>query len=1178
MPKHMYLPEVEGNIAEPPESGVWQGYPRRLLRSVSDGIVVGQGAVDRGVSSVPDAWARPLMFQNALRPKSGHPMRARIVQEWRGLLSLLALHKLQQYDVDVVPIVLGGPRADASRVFVRALTRLLPASVALERDTPYEWSDTLLIRYDGVPVGAFSPTTLVYTAVDYNRRLAARTRNLRDEQGFLAPPGPDQREELLYVAEWVEHLHDRLNSPANPAAAIFDTGTTDPTAQDAIGMINALLDAWLDELRATLRVRRGERLDAKEVEVDPEMIEVRPAAAFLDKYHVYQELLHPLRRSGGTAGTASSDLLLAHRRNRSGRDHVVVITPGLLRTGGKIWQSRRLVHLGDDATRAIEEHFGNADGWGQQVEREDLRPANAIWIRPERYFLTDTLTTTDDGSALLAADWQGLNGDAHLLLPFSPRILDFFSPTDIREVLRPEYRKVENGVTFSFQLPVAGRMERVQKTYRSRNPAAGEGRLEAIGAVPPVQLFPRYVDAAWRRYYVFQGGADRVTVQPVLATPGACTVTERTHAAPDGGVTARAVEIAGADAYPEALVFAAAGRSDAVMGLALVPRPAEPPGLAGQWRVGIDFGTSNTNVYRQSTATNVAERWRFEFDRYLFDVTARRPERDAVLRDWFVPPEPVDLPIPTALRVFQDARKTHALLDYAIFFSAQYEMPRNVHADIKWDGEEEQNTKPFLKSLLFLLLIEIGLQRVGRVTLACSYPKAYSLSLRSRYEGAWESVVKELLDDPATAVFLRRHGAGSSGPEVSDPEFHTEGVAAGEFFASDLTIPTLADRANKQIAAVALDVGGGTTDISIWHRNEIVFDASVLLAGRQISRLLQQSPRVLEVLFSPEAVRALEEKRNEPTAFAARLNLVLKREENAIRERLIDHANNREVQWIRRILAVEFGAIAFYTASLLGAVDATLQGELARSIETRAIRLHWGGNAAKLINWIDFGRYDEAGIASKMLNALLFNAMKDIPLVVPAALLAEKQSPGHKSEAAGGLVVMHPLAQGWRDGGARGTVPSNPDDEFAMPARVTTREAAGSDLDMPDDGAPAPIPGFNPDLVSGENIELTTGPVTHLGMISGRVLFDGPRTRFRGTSLDRLKRFVDIVNYFGVRFGLFTDDSKIVLDARRQGQIADAVLAQFVEAERLREGQRVIEPVFITEVKLLLDILRSELR
>ena len=1201
MPKHMYLPEVEGNIGEPPVAGVWHGYERRLLRGVSDGIVVGQGATDRGVSSVPDAWARPLMFQNALRPGSGHPMRARVVQEWRGLLSLLALHKLQQYEVDVVPLVLNAarPGAEATPEFVRALTRLLPAPVALERGKPpYEWSDTLLVRYDGIPVGAFSPTTLVYTAVDYNRRLARTTLNLKDDQGFLAPPNADQREELLYVAEWVEQLHDRLNAPGNPAAAILDTATTERTAQDAVRMINGLLDEWLTELRATLGARRGERLDAPEVEVDPEMIEVRPAAAFLDRdrYRVYRAVLHPLRRSAAGAGAASSDLLLAPRRNRSGRDQVVVITPALLRTNDKIWQSRRLVHLGGDATRAIEEHFDAPAGWGQQVEREDLRPANAIWIRPERYFLTDTLTATDDGSPLLAPEWQALNGESHLLLPFNARILDFFSPTDVRELLRPEYRKLDNGVTFTFQLPISkGRTERVQKTYRYRNPAPGEGTIATTAAVPPVQLFPRYVDANWRRYYVFQGGAERVTVHPVLAGP--CAVSERTHTAAEGGITARAVEIAGADAYPEALVFApagtpagtaagtAVGQSDGdvlrALGLALVPRPAEPPGLAGQWRVGIDFGTSNTNVFRQSTATNLAERWRFEFERYLYDVTAPRPARDAVLREFFVPPEPVDLPIPTALRVFEDARKTHAFLDYVIFFSAQYEMPRNVHADIKWDSEQEQNTKPFLKNLLLLLLIEVGLQRVARVTLACSYPKAYSLSLRSRYEGAWESVVKELLDEPATAVFLRRQGAGSGGADVSNPEFHTEGVAAGEFFASDMTIPTLADRANKQIAAVALDVGGGTTDISIWLRNEIVFDASVLLAGRQISRLLQQTPRVLEVLFSPEAARALERTRNEPVAFAARLNVVLKREEAAVRERLIDHANNADVQWIRRVLTIEFGAIAYYTASLLGAVNASTRGELARSIETRAIRLHWGGNAAKLINWIDFGRYDESGIASKMLNALLFNALKDAPIPVPSALLAQKQSPGHKSEAAGGLVVMRALAQASRNGGAQGAsfgAASGVDDGFDMPpAAPALGGATDDDLEMPEGGAAA-APGFSPDIVSGENIELTTGPVGHLGMISGRVLFDGPRTRFRGTSLDRLKRFVEIVNYFGVRFGLFTDDSKITLDARRQGAIADAVLAQFVEAERLREGQRVIEPVFITEVKILLDILRTELR
>ena len=94
MPKHMYLPEIDSNIGEPPVAGQWSAYDRKIMLAISDGIVISEGAQGRGVSSVPDVWARPLMFQSAIRPDSQHPLRERLVQEWRGLLSLLALHKL----------------------------------------------------------------------------------------------------------------------------------------------------------------------------------------------------------------------------------------------------------------------------------------------------------------------------------------------------------------------------------------------------------------------------------------------------------------------------------------------------------------------------------------------------------------------------------------------------------------------------------------------------------------------------------------------------------------------------------------------------------------------------------------------------------------------------------------------------------------------------------------------------------------------------------------------------------------------------------------------------------------------------------------------------------------------------------------------------------------------------
>jgi hypothetical protein len=501
--------------------------------------------------------------------------------------------------------------------------------------------------------------------------------------------------------------------------------------------------------------------------------------------------------------------------------------------------------------------------------------------------------------------------------------------------------------------------------------------------------------------------------------------------------------------------------------------------------------------------------------------------------------------------VFQDATKEHPLLDYFVYFTTRYALPDDVYADIKWDSEEKQQTKYFLESLLLLLLVEVGLSRVKTVTLACSYPKAFSPERLGRYKGEWEEVVRKLLDDDRCVV-RRRAPHEPNRPDVlelTDKLFGAEGVAAGEFFASKRTNGADTGRERLRIAGVCLDVGGGSTDVSIWHDRQIVYDASVLLAGRQVSHFLQANSRVLDALLSPDAVAALAPKRREPAAFASRLNVILKREEGLVRERLIEHANVAEVQWFRRILAVEFGAIAFYTAALIGAVDRKLGGALGAELEPGGVSLYWGGNAAKLINWIDFGRYDPAGIASKMLNALLFQALKELPIAAPSARLAQKQSPGHKSEAAGGLVVMANLAD-----------------------RASARDVGDDEYEMTD-GSHDPLAGG---VVCGENVELADGRrVGYLDVITERMLFDGGRTRFRRTSLDRLGRFLDIVNHFGVRFGLFTDATKVVLDAQRRGEIADAVRAHFIEAQDVPEGQREIEPVFVLEVTKLLELMHA---
>lgn len=1186
MPKHLYLPEVDGNISEPPTAGTWHDNGRKALRAVGDGIVLASDAVSRGVSSVPDVWARPLLFQSALRPGSKHPLRAQLLQEWRGLLSLLALQELRPYELTVAPVALDGG------TFANALRRLCPAPVRLERgrgshDGAYEWTDVLLVRCEGIPVGAFSPTTLVYTGADYAPRLRAAERvELKDANGLLAPPGPDRPQDLLYVASWVAQLQSRLNGRDGALAAVLDTGADDETAKAAITAINALLDEWLASMRADLGLRPTDRIEAHAVELASELKEVQPPASFLGSYRVYQELLRPLRQKAGGGGPPSAMLLNGQRQN--GRyAALVLVTPHLLQTNDEVWASRRLANLGSDAAAAIDRHFAAASG--TTLDGADLwKSHNAAWVRPELYFLTDTLAAGEDGAPLLAdAGWQELNGTVnetrHLLLPFRREILDYFSPTDVRDLLRPKFIPDRSGgITFEFTLPVVGRAEgeRVRRTYRDGARGPGEGRI-VNAALPAAQLFPRYLGSTWRRYYLFHADADRVTLDPVVGRAGEAPArAERTHAAAESraGGFVRAVQLTGDDPFPEALTVAAAGRAGEALGLVLVPRPAEPPGLAGQWFVGIDFGTSNTNVFRQGRGFDTAKPWRFAFDQYLLDVTPNRPGGGrAALEEWFVPATGVDLPIPTFLRVFEESQRDHPLLDYFIYFprAGSYRLPRNLHTSIKWENEQGQNTGAFLESLLLLLLVEVAAQRVKTIDVACSYPKAFTALQIDHFKSKWERALKRLLvDDPVLHARYRGGGwaadEGASGVppaarlEVVGPAFEVEGIAAGEFFASEKTIPNVRDRADKSLVAVCLDVGGGTTDISIWHRNAIVFDASVLLAGRDIARLLQANLRVARVLFSDAALQALSERENDAEQFAACLNVVLrdKKEDDRIREMLSERWNSPELKWLRRMLAVHFGAVAFYTGALLGAANERLSGQVAEEVREHGVTLHWGGNAAKFVNWIDSGRPSEDGVASQLLNALLFNSLGDVGIELDEVPPAQKQSPGHKSEAAGGLVVIR-STRDLRASANNRAVTASPKGMYGMkPA-----------MDEEDGGV---FRGAG--IISGENIELTTGPVGHLGALTEQSLFDQHQTRFVRTRGERLARFVEVINYFAVEFGLLTDDTRIVLDGHRSyhTEITKRVRGRFRHAETLGAGHRLVEPVFVQEVKLLLELLRTD--
>jgi hypothetical protein len=1169
--KHLYLPKIltGANIDEPVSNALWEDKQKKIVLAISDGIEIDETAQTRGVSSIPDIYARPLTFLGALRSDK-HPLRKRIVQEWRGLLSLLALYKVKSDlgNLTITPVLLNDEK------FSVALKNLAPKSVKLQKNGPeYSWTDILLIKFGDIPLGAFSPATLVYTSADYNTTLKEATFSLKDDKGYLKPPG--KSEGLDYVGEWLEWFIREFNQYASTSAGASGD-------HKYVGDINKLLDSWLVEIKQELGIENSTPIEVARVKVALEPEPLAKPASFLSNYAIYRALLTPLvKNEDATSAGNKSEYALRMARNRSKYKEVVVINERQLSLDKILWDDTKPSELGNISI--LVDKFFKAPS-GSTINRINLENHKAIWIRPELFFLTNTLLKAKSGPILNGTEAFLNAGNPNYILPFKKEILQFFSPVNIQEILKPRFNETDGKVIFSFFLPLENNQQvEIKKTYRLKgaDTTIGEGLIKET-EVPVLEIFPNYLGDFWCQYFMLCSDTDAFMMEPLnLESKSTISRKEQKFETNNSSNKAEIVRISGYNSFPEGIEIKPKTGQEENFGIILLNknRDIESKPFNGSASVGIDFGTSNTNIFKYSNGNAV--RWTFSFSKYLrslFNTPTKESEnkRNESTRLFFVPTVDQELPIPTALRIFKAGVTSNMLLDHFIYFPDQSRYPDNVYTDIKWD-DDDTKLNSFLKSLIFLLMVDLVQERVSRIEFRCSYPKSFTDDRIRAYKRGWTETLegffhksdKEEEVGPEQFIYVDNRKfdedkeAGvynittrNNGKLIISvkPKFTTEGIAAGEYFSSEYIITDGISHANKEDGSVCIDVGGGTSDYSIWFGSKIRLDASVLLAGKQIAKLLKNNSRVRETLLSEDGAAALNEVKTNDILFSSRLNFVLRKEEKSIAVKLSNNANNKDIAWLRRILAIEFGALSFYAAHLCLALDEFLIKELSKRVKENGIKLHWGGNAAKFINWIDYGRYERDGIASKFLNGMFGNTILDKSIGDRAfrpALLGQVQSPGHKDEASGGIVVMNfseeapkePTSDGWE----------------VIDTEEGNREVLNG-------------------LIVGDQITVNGKVLEHYEVINKDTFFNDNLSNFTGTELKQLDRFIFLINQVGKMTGLFPEGSQINLSLEEKLAIKQRVKNDIASLARLKPDARIIEPVFIMEVKYLLDILSNKMK
>ena len=171
---------------------------RSLITNYPEQMDLGKDEVDaRDIFAVPDVWARPLLFFDALTDVR-HPAHRAVVGEWRGLLATVCLADTyfpRSIAVRTHDLVHEGAQPDPA-----------PIAQVCEHSKPADsWSWISLIYLDDIMVGATSPWSLVFTPPDYQLPSKVFWRN--DAQMYRDPAKLlDDPETRSRLAAWIGDL------------------------------------------------------------------------------------------------------------------------------------------------------------------------------------------------------------------------------------------------------------------------------------------------------------------------------------------------------------------------------------------------------------------------------------------------------------------------------------------------------------------------------------------------------------------------------------------------------------------------------------------------------------------------------------------------------------------------------------------------------------------------------------------------------------------------------------------------------------------------------------------------------------------------------------------------------------------------------------------------------------
>lgn len=972
MSNHPVLPLLKETrtIAGFAEEGLWDARHATELANLSQDIKVEKVGIE--INSIPDIWARPLLFEMALfdgpapdNSYHGHLLHKRILGEWRGLMAMLALREASHIrDLKVVAMTV--PADEATRIaapaFLRAAANLLPTGT-IDKET--SWHQLYIFLYKNKPIGITSPTTLVVTATDYfnaidhnsvpwfnGKLLLDPTKKIIDDTiGAVQNPVLAgefiSSEQRTLLAGWLKKLNDALHDRGVAARA---------------NALLGLISTYIGDLGFTLET-------APDIEIDKD-------ASLGTTSGIFSLLDLPARATRRPPSQSAVRLKESRTTPRADKKPILVVDKSIARQWGldetqiPVWGGKTLrtaiPQIGFPANPPREK---NTLGETQVADAEVWSPK---WFFKPHLYVVGKETAFDKvvGINLTSGTLKYNEQSVTPILPLDHVLIDYLTVEDLAQ--RISFRQEDEGVRVTLKLTLSGPDQNGKTFTVSQLYRRNEGEIRLLEGVPVLEVWPDFTTPSWKAYYTYY---DRSTTTETFEArpyfPG-FVPNEKTI----GNISDRQ-RVTKSEQYPDAVICTVNGVADDI-GFLLIKQPQQLTPQDGiEYQVGVDFGATGTNIYFRVDDENPQP---FELKERYVSIT--NPSNRSVIYDNCLPASTEKTPFLSIFKTFPNApvQNYRPLLDSIIYFPNSTLPPgdRDITYNLKWSDQQADTHKveAFLKQIALQVAAEAVNARSHKIRWNYSFPTAFGHRRRGDFFQAWATVI----NDCAALTGVQ---------SVSQaPNDETESIAAAKYFCD----PN-GHQAPTNIGAVFIDIGGSTSDIAIWQRG-LLWQTSILLAGRDIFLdFLHDNLNLLKSLKSDIDLRPLEEAKGiSQTAFYAQADHLLRREGEKLLGSLRHAAS--ESQKMQQVVAVGLSGIFFYVGLVLN------HFRKQKKYHDEIPSFYIGGNGSQILRWLTSGApFTRRSAANLVFGKVFFKGSG-----LTGDLLNIEISRRPKAEAAFGLI------------------------------------------------------------------------------------------------------------------------------------------------------------------------------